>query len=297
MSVAQCEAINAALRARGFTVHEYPGWRTRGVSMSTAFEGGIVHHTATPYGTCPQVLITGRGQPNPLPGPLANYSGNADGSLTVIAAGVANHAGASGGRSMGPLPVTSSFNRRVLGLEIVYPGSSPMTDAQYRAATAWARAVADVVGYGDIQRVRAHAETSITGKWDPGYAPGKTIDMNKFRADAGNPGPVGDNDMTPQDVLNLRPEGVPTYNEPQTLEVGLGKMYYWLANLRKELVPALQGQVAALRAEVAALKAAPAPAPAPVTPVNLDYAALAKAVCDEQDRRARDGDSATGPVS
>jgi hypothetical protein len=173
VSVARCREINARLRGAGITVYEWPGWESRGNGQSSAYEGG----------TAPAVLVDGRSNP-PLAGPLANYSGNADGSITVLAAHPANHAGASGGRSMGPLPVTATFNRRVLGLEIVYPGTVPMRDAQYRAALVWARVVADVVGGGDIQRVRAHGETSITGKWDPGDAPGRTINMAAFRAAA-----------------------------------------------------------------------------------------------------------------
>jgi hypothetical protein len=184
MSVARCLEINARLRAAGITVREASGWQSRGNGQTSAYEGGLVHHTATGYGiavpgTGPgNLLINGRPD---LRGPLCNYAVNEDGSITVIAAHPANHAGASGGRSMGPLPTTSLFNRRVLGLEIVYPGTSPMRDAQYRSALVWARVVADVVGRGDIERVRAHAETSITGKWDPGEAPNKTIDMAAFR--------------------------------------------------------------------------------------------------------------------
>lgn len=179
MSVARCREINARLRAAGITVYEWPGWESRGNGQSSAYEGGLVHHTATAFGSTPAVLVDGRSD---LSGPLCNYAGNADGSITVIAAHPANHAGASGGRSMGPLPVTSLFNRRVLGLEIVYPGTVPMRDAQYRAALYWARIVAEVCGWGDIQRARAHGETSITGKWDPGDAPGRTINMAAFRA-------------------------------------------------------------------------------------------------------------------
>lgn len=185
MSVARCREINARLRAAGIVVHEWPGWESRGNGQSSAYEGGLVHHTATAFGNAlpdtgvGNLLVLGRSD---LAGPLCNYAGNADGSITVIAAHPANHAGASGGRSMGPLPVTTLFNKRVLGLEVVYPGTEPMRTAQYRAALIWARVVADVVGFGDIQRVRAHAETSVTGKWDPGDAPGRTINMTAFRA-------------------------------------------------------------------------------------------------------------------
>lgn len=184
MSVQQCQRINDILRAAGIVVHETPGWQARGNGHRSAYEGGLVHHTATGHGMALPGTGAGRllmdGRPN-LSGPLCNYAGNEDGSLTVIAAHPANHAGASGGRSMGPLPRTKLFNKHVLGLEIVYPGTQPMHEAQYRAAVAWARAVVQVCGRGDVQRIRAHAETSITGKWDPGHAPGQTIDMTAFR--------------------------------------------------------------------------------------------------------------------
>jgi hypothetical protein len=100
---------------------------------------------------------------------------------------------------MGPLPTTSLFNRRVLGLEIVYPGTTPMRAAQYRSALVWARIVADVVGGGNIERVRAHAETSITGKFDPGDALGRTIDMAAFRRAAKTV--LEDDDMSLDDRL------------------------------------------------------------------------------------------------
>ena len=187
MSVGTCLEINARLRAAGIVVREASGWQNRGNGQVSAYEGGIVHHTATGFGIAlpgtgvGNLLINGRPD---LAGPLCNYAGNDDGSLTVIAAHPANHAGASGGRSMGPLPITSLFNRRVLGLEIVYPGTVPMLGTQYRTAVIWGRVVADVVGRGDVERIRAHAETSITGKWDPGFAPSRTYNMAEFRAAA-----------------------------------------------------------------------------------------------------------------
>lgn len=174
------------LRQAGIIVKEWPGWIGRGNGSSHDWRGGIVHHTATPYGSAiypNQNAALANGRPD-LSGPLCNFAGNSDGTVTVIADGVANHAGASGGYSMGPLPTTSNFNRLVMGLEIIYPGTSPMTGAQYHTACVWAKVVANVVAGGNIQYIRAHAETSITGKWDPGYAPSRTIDMGRFRADA-----------------------------------------------------------------------------------------------------------------
>lgn len=180
MSVAVANAIAEGLRKHGVVVHFAPGWDRRGNGQTSDYRGGTMHHTATGYGTAPAILINGRPD---LAGPLCNSAGNADGSVTIIAAHPANHAGASGGRSMGPLPVTRSFNRHVWGHEIVYPGDKPMTPAQYRTACILGGVIAGVLRAPNPEVIRAHAETSITGKWDPGYAPGRTIDMGRYRAD------------------------------------------------------------------------------------------------------------------
>lgn len=181
--------VNAEMRRLlpRLTIDAVSGWETRGNGLSGDYEGGIVHHTAfkssaTNIWPAKSTLLYGRPD---LSGPLCNYSGpwctEEAPRIAVVAAFPANHAGASGGRSMGPLPVTTNFNKRVLGLEIDYAGLTPMTDGQMLVAEVWAKAVARVVGSGNIERVRAHMETSITGKWDPGYASGRTISMADFR--------------------------------------------------------------------------------------------------------------------
>lgn len=184
MSVARANEVIARLRAAGITVHEQPGWQTRGNGMTSAFEGFEWHHTATASANANLgVLINGRSD---LSGPLCNTCGWDNGSVGMIAANPANHAGASGGYNTAPLPKTSLFNKLMWGHEIIYPGDKPMSAAQYRTAGILAKICTDVFGYGDINRAKGHAETSITGKWDPGYAPGKTLDLNKFRSDAKN---------------------------------------------------------------------------------------------------------------
>lgn len=179
----------AEWRRLGARVTFEPGWETRGNGLQGNYEGCLVHHTASPSSAARpfptrSVLIGGRSD---LPGPLCNVAGpwcaDNDPLLHVIAAFPANHAGASGGRSMGPLPVSSLFNPRVLGLEIDYAGSTPMTGGQRRAALIFTRGTTSVLGRS-TEYARAHAETSITGKWDAGYASGKTIDMAAFRRDA-----------------------------------------------------------------------------------------------------------------
>lgn len=197
-------------REAGLTVTLEPGWETRGNGYTANYVGVLAHHTAVASSLANPfpsrtTLRDGRKTP-PLAGPLCNSAGPADGSIHIMAANPANHAGASGGRSMGPLPVTGSFNPRTWGHEIDYAGTTPMLPGQYRAATMWARCVllalveqGQIPGF-DPQRARLHAETSVTGKWDPGYGSSQTIDGAAFRsavATAPTPTrePIEDEDM------------------------------------------------------------------------------------------------------
>lgn len=180
MSVTQTLRVVEIARSYGVPVTFEPGWDTRGNGQSSAYQGGIEHHTGGSYAnTCPGILVYGRSD---LSGPLCNFAGLANGGLHVVAAHPANHAGASGGPSNGPFPVTSLFNKLVMGLEICYPGNSPMTEAQYRTAKVFAKAMQ--IMFGSVERARGHRETSIEGKWDPGYAPGLTINMAALRSEA-----------------------------------------------------------------------------------------------------------------
>lgn len=135
--------LAAFCRARGRAVSFCDGWESRGNGQVAAYVGGIIHHTASnssttwPFPTR-NVLLNGRPD---LSGPLCNWGLDWNGTLWVVAAHPANHAGASGGRSMGPLPVTRTFNRNVLGLEIDYSGVSPMSAEQYRSAVIWSAGV------------------------------------------------------------------------------------------------------------------------------------------------------------
>lgn len=201
MSVSFANAVADGLRHNGVTVHYIDGWDRRGNGQTSDYRGMIWHHTASGYGFAPSILWNGRSD---LSGPLCNTSGNADGSVTVVAAHPANHAGASGGRSMGPLPVTNTFNKYVWGHEIVYPGTQPMTDAQKRTALVLAGVISGILGRPSPDWARGHAETSITGKWDPGFAEGRTYDLNAFRAGVWGALNSEVDDMTPEQDAMLR---------------------------------------------------------------------------------------------
>lgn len=184
------ELLVNELRARGVVVHEWAGWYGRSNEKNRPhidIRGAVIHHTGSNYGSAYLGLVQS-GQAWAYGKTLCNFSGNADGSVTVLATGVTWHAGGGFGPSEGVLaPFAHDRNYYTVGLEIVYPGTSPMTDAQYATAKKFGRAVADLFADGNIEYVRGHGEVNgrgYAGKWDPGWSPDKMIDMNVFRAEA-----------------------------------------------------------------------------------------------------------------
>jgi hypothetical protein len=109
------------LRRAGLKVRETKGWKTRG-EATLAARGAVCHHTAGPStGTAPSlgIIINGRSD---LPGPLANVYMDREGTVYVIAAGKANHAGLpDGGECRGMFG-----NSHAYGLEIEHTGASPL---------------------------------------------------------------------------------------------------------------------------------------------------------------------------
>lgn len=183
MSVQIIQAIADEFARRGGTVVYRDGWKTRGNGQSSAYKGGLFHHTAGGNNIyIDEILVTGRWD---LAGPLCNFCIMYDGDLGVIAANPANHAGASGGWDTAPFPRTGLFNKEIIGTEIQYKGTEPMADVQYKSATLLASCILSVLNKaGKTEWIKFHQGTSIEGKWDPGYdARGYTYDIGKFRKD------------------------------------------------------------------------------------------------------------------
>lgn len=166
------------LCANGLTVHEVSGWKTRGRPASTGdFDpvGTLCHHTATTKATSDRgvvsLLINGRAD---LPGPLAQLGLGRDGTVHVIAAGRANHAGVA--KSSGTV-AAGDGNRLYIGIEAFNDGvGEPWPQVQYEAYVKLCAVLSLKVTGNSVNTVRGHKETSVTGKVDP------TFDMDQFRS-------------------------------------------------------------------------------------------------------------------
>lgn len=113
--MARDTAIAEKLRAAGLAVVEVAGWQTRG-SDSFAPRGFVWHHTAGPRtGNAPSLAICIYGRAG-LPGPLCNVFLARDGTVYVVAAGRANHAGTGSWAGL-------SGNSSVYGLEVENTGT------------------------------------------------------------------------------------------------------------------------------------------------------------------------------
>lgn len=164
-------------RASGLPVVEVAGWRTRGRDGRFNPRGTLVHHTGTGPSTSSSAVVSllVKGRPD-LAGPLCQLGLDRDGTVYVIAAGRGNHAGKS--KAFAGVPAGDG-NELWLGIEAFNSGSEGWGLVQLLAYHRLCAALAD--GYGwPRARTAAHAETSVTGKWDPGYG-GRVIDMAAFR--------------------------------------------------------------------------------------------------------------------
>jgi N-acetylmuramoyl-L-alanine amidase/Putative peptidoglycan binding domain len=166
------------LRAEGLDVVEFPGWRTRGHGDFRDIRGVMVHHTGSDRTTAASIAI---GRPD-LAGPLSQLHIAGDGIVTVVAVGVAWHAGVG----MYPWLPTNMGNWHTIGIECANSGTGPAaphrqnwSDAQYFALVGSCAAINRRLGQL-ADRTIGHKEYAgrAQGKWDPG-----AIDMDLLRAD------------------------------------------------------------------------------------------------------------------
>lgn len=179
------------LRAAGLTVVETPGWATRGYTPPggspldmAEIRGVLWHHTATgraayARSNAPTLNMTVNGRSD-LAGPLCNITLGRDGTVYLVAAGLANHAG----KGVAPGIPRNTGNYRLVGIEMESSGIAPWdwTADQLRVAPHLGAALERAYLQGlpaDMRLQLGHKEYSSEGKIDPAGWPG---DMAGLRA-------------------------------------------------------------------------------------------------------------------
>ena len=184
------------LLAEGIDLVEYPGWRTRGHGDFKDIRGVMVHHTGSDTASAASIA---NGRPD-LPGPLSQLHIARDGTVTVVAVGVAWHAGIG----MYPWLPTNMGNWHMIGIECANSGTSPTAphrqnwpDAQYFAVVRCCAAINRRLAQTSARTI-GHKEYAgrAQGKWDPG-----AINMDILRSDI-------------QDVIGRVPKPAPTPRPP-----------------------------------------------------------------------------------
>lgn len=170
--------LASVLRDEGLNPVEYPDWRHRGHGAFKDIRGVMVHHTGSGRAGADSIAL---GRPD-LAGPLSQVHIARDGTVTVVAAGVAWHAGVG----MYPWVPANMGNWHLIGIECANTGTGPSAphrrnwpDAQYFALVRCCAAINRRLGQTSARTI-GHKEYAgrSQGKWDPG-----AIDMDVLRAD------------------------------------------------------------------------------------------------------------------
>ncbi len=188
---------------------EYPGWRQRGHGDFKDIRGIMVHHTGGPA----SAASIANGRPD-LAGPLSQFHIARDGTVTLVAVGVAWHAGSG---SWPWLP-TNMGNWHLIGIECEWPygepGISPANahtvrwkDPQIIALRNLCAAVLLKLGYG-VDRLIGHKDYAgaTQGKWDPGNM---SMDWLRGEVDKDMRGFVFPGENGPRPVPPVTPPPVP----------------------------------------------------------------------------------------
>ena len=218
-----------ACRKSGLPVVEEVGWRTRGHGHFAGLMGIVCHHTATPAaapGDYPSLRIVRDGRSD-LPGPLSQLGLGRDGTVYVIAAGVAWHAGATS------LPRQDNWH--TIGIEAEHDGVSRWAPEQYAAYASLAATLAEHYGI-PLSNVEGHKEVATPRgrKIDPNF------DMDAFR---GVVKQMRDARTQPDPRDAVRPDLNAAMKHTKAadalvkgrprLKFAIGKMRYWTRRARR----------------------------------------------------------------
>lgn len=192
------------LRAAGLTVHEEPGWQTRGGDTFTP--RGLVCHatgsarTSTARADINTIAYTGSAT---APAPIAQLYEARNGDWHVIASGRCNHVltGWAG-------PFQGLGNTNLLGVEAANNNSlddpEPWPYVQYES---YVRGVAAIVRHTGWPPPAGHKEHQPAGYGQPSIKRDPSFPMDPFRARV-RALLDGDNDMTPEEFAWIKALGL-----------------------------------------------------------------------------------------
>lgn len=172
MAYALASRLERAVKNAGVKYNKVSGWASRGHGSMGSITSVLCHHTAGPArGNSPSLNVVAYGRKG-LSGPLAQLFLARDGTVTLVAAGIAYHAGV----------VSSSIyqNSHSIGIEAEATGTSSWPAVQMEAYAKLCRALCKefklptsrVVGHREAARPRGR-------KIDPNF------DMAAFRRKVG----------------------------------------------------------------------------------------------------------------
>jgi len=169
------------LRDAGLTIHPLAGWETRGRRGGLDPKGYLFHHTVSSptKSDTAQDRTLGIDGRRDLPAPLCNISTNRDGSVSIIAAGRANHAGTGvwNGVSGNKFFIGDEMKNLANGgkdMKVFEPWSAVQLESARRAATA---ILIHIGASADMLAGHREYATPPGRKKDP-----HTLDMNHERA-------------------------------------------------------------------------------------------------------------------
>ena len=172
MAYALASRLERAVKRAGVKYRTQSGWRNRGRGTMGSIASIMCHHTAGPAsGNTPSLNVVTHGRPG-LSGPLAQLFLARDGTVILVAAGRANHAGR----------VSSNrySNSHSIGIEAEATGVSSWPAAQMDAYAKLCKALIDEFNL-PVSRVIGHAEAAVPRgrKVDPNF------NMTDFRKKVG----------------------------------------------------------------------------------------------------------------
>ena len=163
MAYALATRLERAVKNAGVKYRKVNGWASRGRATMGAIQSIMCHHTAGPAsGNSPSLNVVTHGRAG-LPGPLAQLFLARDGTVILVAAGRANHAGR----------VSSSIysNSHSIGIEAEATGVSSWPSAQVDAYAKLCKALIGEFGL-PTSRVVGHKEAAVPRgrKIDPNFS-------------------------------------------------------------------------------------------------------------------------------